>query len=332
MASQALTDRISNSFWQLNLRNSAMNKNKRLNSKILPALIGCSLALFVTSCASQVSTADELNQTPSSSADTINAQEAAQDTVNSTQPSGTETPANKTADGNSGNEQIAQAQIEDSGNPRQTSPQRNLIEECKKQPFVQYESQAHEYIKKGWEATQAQRFGVGFRNAEEYKKWTDTGNQLFAKVSELCVAMNDCAKQNKTSKEKKCAAEAGRFGQWQDLAGHFVEKVKSVLSTQPPVLCSLTPSADDSSQCFNLLADQIEQSCQTAECKEASACFRGVYILDDAINQAKLACSYVGQELSECRSYVEETGRRKAKFEQCVDKYQQLPMEILPVI
>jgi len=105
-----------------------------------------------------------------------------------------------------------------------------------------------------------------------------------------------------------------------------------VESTQPPMLCSLTPSVDDPSQCYNLLADQIEKTCQTEQCKETSICFRGVYFLDDAINQAKLACSYVGQKLSECRSYVEETGRRKAKFDQCMGKYQQLPLEILPVI
>jgi len=304
-----------------------MTKNNRLNGVIFFALIGCSVPWFVSSCASQAPKTDSQHgQTESTPSGVSNGQES------SGQIAAAATDQTQTKDSSSDiiKEQVAQVQKEDSG--AQHIKRNNLTEACKKQPYIQYKSQAGEYIKKGWEANQAERFGVGFRDAGEYKKWKETGDQLFTKVDELCAAKSECAKQNKTDTEKKCVSDAERFGQWQDLAKRFVDKVKSVESTQPPMLCSLTPSVDDPSQCYNLLADQIEKTCQTEQCKETSICFRGVYFLDDAINQAKLACSYVGQKLSECRSYVEETGRRKAKFDQCMGKYQQLPLEILPVI
>jgi hypothetical protein len=133
-------------------------------------------------------------------------------------------------------------------------------------------------------------------------------------------------------KDQKCASEAKRLEQWQGLAKRFVDKVKIVESSQPPMLCSLTPSADEPSQCYALLADRIEQTCQSPSCATIAGCFRGVYFLDDAINQAKLACGFVGQDLSQCRGYIEETARRKAEVEQCLDKYNQMQVEILPVI
>ena len=207
-----------------------------------------------------------------------------------------------------------------------------IVEECKRQPYVQYEKQAREHIQHGWEATQAQRFGVGFRDADEYEKWRATHTALFSKVAETCAQLSQCTKQNPEKKDQQCAALAARFDQWQNLAKRFLDKVKIVESSQPPVLCSLTPSEQDPSQCFNSWADQIRQSCQTQACEDVGNCFRAVYFLDEAINQATLACKFVGQELSNCRGYIEETQRRKAKLDQCLGQYSQLPVEILPVL
>lgn len=307
-----------------------MNKNNRLIGSTLLALIACSLIFLVSSCASQEAVSDQPKSSPTESSPPSSSDNAGAEQqnlmVSNDSAESKSVPDNKTA-----HEQISQTQKE-SGSTQPPVPAIEITAECKQQPFVKYKTQAEQSIKKGWEAKKAERFGVGFRNEAEYKKWSDTSNQLFTKVSELCSAMSACAKQNKADKEKKCAAEAERFGQWQDLAEKFVAKAKTVETTQPPMLCSLEPSADDLSQCFNLLADKIEDTCVSAQCKETSICFRGVYFLDDAINQAKLACSYVGQKLSECRGYVEETGRRSAAFERCLDKFKQLPVEISPVI
>jgi len=207
-----------------------------------------------------------------------------------------------------------------------------LGESCKQQPFVQYESDARQHIQHGWEATQAQRFGVGFRDKEEYERWKQSHEQLFTKVSEVCEQVSACVKQNPTDKDQKCASQAQRFEQWQNVAQHFVEKVKVVEASQPPMLCSLTPSAEDPSECYSKVAERIGQACQNQQCQEASGCFLGISFLDDAINQAKLACGFVGQKLADCRGYVEATQRRKTNVQQCIDMYKQLPVEILPVI
>jgi hypothetical protein len=296
------------------VRRYKMNKANRLNKGVFPVLISCSLLLLVSSCASEVSRSQGAGEQSDST------------TIDQAKSQNTQVAS---IDGAS----AARVQVQsDASVPPQSDKHSPITGDCKQQPYVRYQKQAHNYIKKGWEATQNQRFGVGFRDAEEYKRWSDTSAQLFTTVSKLCDAMNQCAKRSKTDKDKRCAAQVQQFKQWQDLAQQFVAKVKTVERAQPPRLCSLNPSSDDSSQCFDLLADQIDNTCQTEQCQEASACFRGVYILDDAINQARLACSYVGQKLSECRSYVEETARRKAEFQRCLKKYEQLPVEILPVI
>jgi hypothetical protein len=225
--------------------------------------------------------------------------------------------------------QVEQPQAGDVAAPIQLAM---IGESCKQQSYIKYEKQAREHIQHGWEATKAQRFGVGFRDVAEYEKWKDTHTKLFTKVSNVCEQLSSCIKQNPADKEQKCASEAKRLEQWQGLAKRFVDKVKIVEGSQPPMLCSLTPSVDDPSQCYALLADQIEQTCQSPSCADTAGCFRGVYFLDDAINQAKLACGFVGQELSQCRGYTEATARRKAEVEQCLDMYNQMSVEILPVL
>jgi len=278
-------------------------------------LIACAATSILTSCASQPTPAVEEN-TP---AEITTDQGAPISASQSVPESNVEKATDQT-------EQVT---------PSAMVPTINMTEigeSCKQQAFVEYEKQAREHIQRGWEATQAERFGVGFRDTEEYEKWSDTHNKLFSKVSDTCIQLSNCIKQNSADKEQKCASEAQRFENWQSYAKRFADKVKIVESSQPPMLCSLAPTVDEPTQCYALLADQIEKTCQTQECKDAAGCFRGVYFLDDAINQAKLACGFVGQELSKCRGYVEASSRRKAEVEQCLDQYNQLQVEILPVI
>jgi hypothetical protein len=287
----------------------------------------CSLFLLLPSCASQTaSNSDTIeNQPDSASASGTTESAASNESTEDTVPQ-----SNPVVKNELDSETSAQQ-------PRPTDTTESIDlaaigESCKQQPFVQYEKQAREHIQHGWEATQAQRFGVGFRDGDEYEKWKKVHNTLFTTVSDTCVQLSECVKQNPSDKGEKCTAQAKRFEQWQTLAKQFVDKVKIVESSQPPMLCSITPSADDPSQCYALVADQIDQACQSELCNETASCFRGVGFLDDAINQAKLACGFVHQELSECRGYVEETGRRKAEFQQCLDKYNRLQVEVLPVI
>jgi hypothetical protein len=306
-----------------------MNYNNRLKDYIILALIGC----LLVSCASQESRSGAAQGAESASK--VAGSSNTETSGGQVEKSSADQQQTKASAGSksSKSEQLAQAAEKKSDHGSQNTEQAgSVVQECAQQPYVRYQNQADKYIKQGWDATQAKRFGVGFRDEAEYKKWKDTKSEVFAKVSALCVALSDCNKRNKTDMEKKCGVEKQRFAQWQDLAKRFVNVVKTVVSTQPPMLCSLTPSVDDPSQCYQLLADRIENTCHTDQCKATSICFRGVYFLDEAINQAKLACSYVGQKLSDCRGYVEETGRRKGKFEQCLARYKQLPQEILPVI
>lgn len=277
------------------------------------------LTSFVSSCASQGPSQDESAATVAEKSSSEQNTTQSQDSTVQQDPAGTSTAQSQSQQQNL--DQVPQI----AGPPK-------MVEECKKEPYVKYEQQARNSISMGWEATKAQRFGVGFRNADEYKKWSNTHNDVFTKVTELCEALSICTKQNKADKNTKCVEQAKQFAQWQKLSERFATKVKSVETTQPPMLCSLKPKDTDPSECFNLLADQIGQTCQTETCKDASICFRGVYFLDDAINQAELACGFVGQKLSNCRGYIEATGRRKAEFEQCLGLYEQLEVEILPVL
>jgi hypothetical protein len=278
----------------------------------------CLFIVLLPSCASQATPTAEVNETNS-------------DSTSAEVSSAANTPE-------SNSEADSKTTVESSGQKSQSAnvavsiDLEKIGESCQQQPFVQYEKEAREHLQHGWEATQAQQFGVGFRDAEEYEKWKQTHNALFTTVSDTCVKLSSCVKQHPEDKDQKCISEAKRFEQWQTLASQFVDKIKVVESSQPPMLCSLTPSADDPSECYSQVAEQIEQTCQNELCIETASCFRAVGFLDDAINQAKLACGFVGQELSNCRGYTSATSRRKAEFQQCLDQYNSLPAEILPVI
>jgi hypothetical protein len=205
-----------------------------------------------------------------------------------------------------------------------------IVESCKTEPYSQYEEQARASMAKGLEATLAETYGVGFRNVAEHKKWSDTHGQLFKSVNQACNALSLCAKQHPKDKTTQCAQQAALFKAWQEMAKRFAENAKLSETTQPPKICSFTPSLEDPADCFNGLADNIDKFCTTAACKETSDCWRGIGFLDYAINQASSACGFAQQPLAECRGYVTATQRRKDKFKHCGSLQDALKITVLP--
>lgn len=207
-----------------------------------------------------------------------------------------------------------------------------IVESCKDEPYVGYEQQARESMAKGLAATEAGTYGVGFRDRDEHKKWTDTHNQLFDKINTSCQALSDCAKQNPTDKEAKCAGQAKSFAAWQGLAAQFAEKAKLAETTQPPLICSFEPNLSDAAHCFHDLASNVDTICDSAECKELSKCWNDVGYLDTAIAQAERACGFAHESLDKCHGYVEAKGRREKKFEQCKTLQGKLAISVLPAL
>jgi len=203
---------------------------------------------------------------------------------------------------------------------------------CKNSPYRQYEKQARASIAKGLSATTAGTYGVGFRNLDEHKEWSEIHNALFTTVNQACITLNECAKQHPEDKTTQCADQARQFDEWQNLAARFAEKAKQSETTQPPKICSFTADLDDAASCFHALADNIDNVCTTSDCKEASDCWRGIGFLDGAINQAASACAFVRTPLAECRGYVTATQRRKNKFERCTKMQEGLNVRIIPVL
>ena len=208
----------------------------------------------------------------------------------------------------------------------------HVVESCKDQPYIQYELQARQSLEKGLQATKDGKFGVGFRNLDEHKRWSETHNTLFQRVSAACETLSNCAKSHGKDKDSACAAEAKQFDDWQSLAKTFREKAQSVETTQPPLLCSLKADPDDPSSCFEDLAVNIDRACQSENCKDASLCWRAISFLDNAISQAEQSCRFAHEKLSECRAYTESTQQRKQKFSQCEEMQGRLKLQILPVI
>lgn len=208
----------------------------------------------------------------------------------------------------------------------------HIVESCKDEPFSKYEKQARDSMAKGLAAMKEEKFGVGFRNAAEHKKWGDTHNKLFSSVNEACNALSQCAKQHPKDKTTQCTKQASQFKQWQDIAERFAKNAKLAETTQPPKICSFEPSLDDAADCFHGLADNIDKACNTAACKEASDCWRGIGFLDAAINQASSACAFARTPLAECRGYVTATQRRENKFKRCNAMQDQLNITVLPVL
>jgi hypothetical protein len=215
--------------------------------------------------------------------------------------------------------------------PEATVPPR-IVESCKDEPYIKYEEQSRESIAKGLAATKEGKFGVGFRDVNEHNTWSKVHNELFKQVNDACGVLSECAKTHKQDKDTECVAQAKTFDEWQKLAKDFAEKAKTAETTQPPKICSLTPSLDDPARCFHGLADNIDKVCDSDACKETSDCWRGVGFLDTAIIQAEQACGFVHQNLSDCRGYTEATNRRKNKFSQCTDLQGRLVITIFPVL
>lgn len=215
--------------------------------------------------------------------------------------------------------------------PAETKPVRIDVS-CKNEPYSKYEKASRDSIAKGLSATTAKVYGVGFRDRNEYKRWSKTHGQLFTAVNQACSELSKCASKHPKDKTKQCAKQADHFAQWQQLAKEFTEKAKQVETTEPPEICSFTPSLDDAASCFHRLADNVDKACTSSECKETSACWRGVGFLDYAISQATSACGYAHQKLSECRGYTTASKRRKDKFARCVEMQKSLKVRIIPVL
>lgn len=207
-----------------------------------------------------------------------------------------------------------------------------IVESCKDQPYIKYEAQSRESLAKGLAATKAEKFGVGFRDVNEHNTWSKVHNELFKQVNEACSALSECAKTHQKDKDTECVDQAKTFDEWQKLAKEFAAKAQMAETTQPPKICSWKPSLDDPARCFHALADNIDKECDSDTCKETSDCWRGVGFLDSAIIQATQACGFVHQKLSDCRGYIEATGRRKNKFSQCEDLQGRLTITIFPVL
>ncbi len=203
---------------------------------------------------------------------------------------------------------------------------------CKNSPYSKYEKQSRASIAKGLSATTAGTYGVGFRHLQEHKKWSETHNALFSAVNQACATLSKCAKQHPKDKTTQCAKQAKQFDGWQNLAARFAEKAKQSETTQPPKICSFTANLDDAANCFHALADNIDNTCTTSDCKEVSNCWQSIGFLHGAINQASSACVFVRTPLAECHGYVTATQRRKDKFERCVQMQKGLNTLIIPVL
>jgi len=230
-----------------------------------------------------------------------------------------------------GKTQTAGAQTDIKNVPNIVEPLR-VVDSCKKEPYIKYEIQARASIKKGWDSTLAKKYGVGFRNAAEYKKWSTTHNIVYKKVSTACEDLSKCAKKYKKDRQKKCVQQAKRYSGWQKTAKSFAKKIKQVETQQPPKLCSIDPSVDDLSHCYEQIATNIDKVCDSEQCQEVSQCWRGIAYLDGAIRQSEQSCRFVHQKLKDCRAFTESTGRRKVEFKSCETLYGNLNIEVQPAL
>ncbi len=207
-----------------------------------------------------------------------------------------------------------------------------VVTSCKREPFVRYQQDSRAGIDKAWQDTQDGRYGYGFSDQLEYKKWQDVHSDLFASVAVACEVLSTCAQRAGDKAKKACVREARSFTGWQHTGQQFLERVKSMETGMAPSLCAVTPAFTDLSDCFSRLAERIDDVCRNKRCQEVSQCWRSVAFLDQAIHQAESACGFAGQDLSMCRGFVEATGRREAKFAQCQSEYKSAKIGNFPVL
>ncbi|HEC20174.1 MAG TPA: hypothetical protein ENI97_12635 [Gammaproteobacteria bacterium] len=284
------------------------------------------LLLTLAGCAATPPSEDKKPAADSASEATKTATSAQQDQV-----VGTEADDAKTTDTTEVAFVPPESETKPAKQAAETKPVRIDVS-CKNEPFSKYEKQSRASIAKGLAATTAGTYGVGFRNLEEHKKWSDTHGKLFTAVNQACSALSQCSKQHPKDKTKQCAQQASVFAQWQALAKNFAEKAKQAETTQPPIICSMPLSLDDPARCFHAMGESIDKTCNSTACKETSDCWRGIGFLDYAINQAASACRFAHQKLSECRGYSTAVQRRKDKFNQCQSLQKELKAAIIPVL
>ena len=193
----------------------------------------------------------------------------------------------------------------------------HVVVSCKNEPYVKYEKASLASMKKGLAATKEKVYGVGFRSVDEYKRWSDIHDKLFAKVNESCATLKQCVKENPKDKNKKCANDTSVFNEWQDMAKRFTARIKMVETTQLDEICSFEPNLSDAPQCFHTLGDNVDKVCTSAQCKDLGNCWRDVGYLDDAMTQAEQACQFVKKALSDCGAYTLAKSRREKKFAAC---------------
>ena len=215
--------------------------------------------------------------------------------------------------------------------PAKVIPSR-IVESCNGETYREYEKQARTSIAKGLNATKAGKYGVGFRDLKEHKRWSGIHKNLFREVNEACGSLSKCAKQHPKEKATRCAQQAKVFDEWQAMTKRFSKKAKMVEYTQPDKICSFKPNINDDPQCFHTLGDNVDKVCNSPACKEAADCWRGIGFLDLAIKQATTACGFVFKKLSDSRGYTEATNRRVKKFGQCKDMQGALKIVKFPAL
>jgi len=207
-----------------------------------------------------------------------------------------------------------------------------IVESCKKEAFSKWEGQSRTAIKAGWEATKEQKYGIGFKNADEYKQWSETHNLVFKSISDACDDLSQCAKKHGKDKEKACAEQAATYHDWQELAKEFTDKVEAVKVTQLDDMCGIPLSLKDSRNCFESQSKNIAKHCQSEACDEVSQCWQSLAFMNDAFIQAETACKFSHIKLDKCRGYIEQEMRRKDQIESCEFMQKKLAIKFLPVL
>jgi len=138
--------------------------------------------------------------------------------------------------------------------------------------------------------------------------------------------------KNKKNKKKKCATPAEKYRDWEVLAKVFAKKVKQVEFSQVDKLCSLKPSLEDPSRCFEQVSDNVNKICKSDECQELSQCWKNIYYMDGAMRQAESSCKFARQKLSKCRGYSTQIARRKAQLARCGEMQQKINIPVMPAL
>jgi len=207
-----------------------------------------------------------------------------------------------------------------------------IVGSCKKEEFSKWEANSRAAIKAGWEATKEKKYGIGFKNADEYKQWSEMHNLIFKSISDSCDELSQCGKKNGKNKNKACAGKAANYSDWQKLAKEFTDRVENVKVTQLDDMCQYPLTLSDSRNCFEKQAKNIADHCNSEACQDASQCWQNLAFMGDAIIQAETACKFSHIKLEKCRGYVEQKMRRKNQIESCEFLQKKLEMKFLPVL